>query len=108
MMLCLLLLAFYLVDADRPILGSVLFAVTALTKMQALYFTPVLFVVLLYRHKLEKALLGVLAALATGVAAFVPFIIGSARRPGLGSAADPLRGVFRGAWQISLCGPEYL
>jgi len=30
MMLCLLLLAFYLVDADRPILGSVLFAVTAI------------------------------------------------------------------------------
>lgn len=89
MMLCLLLLAFYLVDADRPILGSVLFAVTALTKMQALYFTPVLFVVLLYRHKLEKALLGVLAALATGVAAFVPFIIGSAGA-GAGSAADPL------------------
>lgn len=107
MMLCLLLLAFYLVDADRPILGSVLFAVTALTKMQALYFTPVLFVVLLYRHKLEKALLGVLAALATGWPPSFP-LSSAAPAPGLGSAADPLRGVFRGAWQISLCGPEYL
>lgn len=96
MMLCLLLLAFYLVDADRPILGSVLFAVTALTKMQALYFTPVLFVVLLYRHKLEKALLGVLAALATGVAAFVPFIIGSAGARGWEALLTPFEVYFGG------------
>ena len=38
LMVFLLLLSFYQIERDRPFLGSVLFAVACLTKMQCLYF----------------------------------------------------------------------
>ena len=96
MMICLLLLSFYMVDNGRPLLGSVLFAVTALTKMQALYFTPVLFLVLWRRYSLQRALEGFFSALGTGVAAFLPFIIGGWKNRGAAALLTPFEVYFGG------------
>lgn len=96
MMICLLLFSFWMVEEERPILGSIFFAVTALTKMQVLYFTPILFLVLWRRYRLDKALTGFFAALGTGVAAFIPFIIGSWRLRGWQSLLTPFEVYFGG------------
>lgn len=96
MMICLLLLAFYAVDQDKPLLGSILFAVSALTKLQVLYFTPVLFVVLWKRHGLPKTLTSVLAALGTGITAFLPFIAGSWSTRGAAALLTPFEVYFGG------------
>ncbi len=96
MMICLILLAFFFVETDRPFAGSILFAVAALTKMQALYFTPVLFLVLWRRYRLRKALGCFFAALGTGVAAFVPFILGGISRRGWAAVLTPFEIYFGG------------
>lgn len=96
MMICLLVLSFYVVEQDKPVLGSVLFAVAALTKMQTLYFTPVLFVFLLRKHRLQKTLYSVLAAMGTGIAAFIPFIIGSWKIRGIQALLTPFEVYFGG------------
>lgn len=88
-MIFLLVVAFYQAERERPFSASVLFAVACLTKMQTLYFTPVLFLFLLRRYRLPKTLACVGAALATGVAAFVPFIIGGWRLQGWESLLTP-------------------
>ena len=90
-MIFLLVVAFYQAERERPFSASVLFAVACLTKMQTLYFTPVLFLFLLRRYRLPKTLACVGAALATGVAAFVPFIIGGWRLQGWESLLTPFR-----------------
>lgn len=96
MMLFFLLLSFYTVENGRPVLGSVLFAVAGLAKMQTLYFTPVLFLYLLRRYKWEKTVLGVGAAMATGYGAFVPFILGSWPARGAMSLVLPFEVYFGG------------
>lgn len=96
MMICLLLLSFYMIEEDKPAAGSILFAVTALTKMQVLYFTPVLFLVLWRRHGLPKAVTGFLSALGTGAAAFIPFIIGGWRIRGPLALLTPFEVYFGG------------
>ncbi len=89
MMLCLILFAFWFIEEDKPFIGSILFAVAALTKMQTLYFTPVLFLVLWRRYRLDKALGCFFAAFGTGAAAFVPFIIGGFSRRGWAALLTP-------------------
>ena len=96
MMIFFLLLSFYTVENGRPVLGSVLFAVAGLAKMQTLYFTPVLFLYLLRRYKWEKTVLGVGAAMATGYGAFVPFILGSWPARGAMSLVLPFEVYFGG------------
>lgn len=92
-----LLLAFYTVERGHPLAGSALFAVACLAKITALYFAPVLFFYLLRRWKLEKTMLCIGTALLTGVAAFVPFILGGWPLRGAASLLTPFEVYFGGA-----------
>ena len=124
LMVFLLLLSFYQIERDRPFLGSVLFAVACLTKMQCLYFAPALFVFLLRpgdlpdesedpgapsrrtragrflqaagRLRWADALSCVGAALLTGIAGFLPFIAGSWKAWGFESLLLPFQVYFGG------------
>lgn len=96
MMIFLLLLAFTVVEGDRPVLGSVLFAVAVLTKMQSLYFAPAIILFLLRRRGPQRTVICAGAAMATGVAAFLPFIIGSWRAKGWMSILLPFEVYFGG------------
>lgn len=95
-MMFFLLLAFYIVEQDRPILGSIVYAVACLTKLQCLYFAPVLFLFLLRRDGLRKSLACIGAAMATGITAFIPFILGSWRLRGWQSLLTPFEVYFGG------------
>ncbi len=90
-MLFLLVVAFYQAERRRPFTASILFAVACLTKMQTLYFTPVLFLFLLRRYRLPKTMACVGAAFATGITAFIPFIIGGWGLQGWESLLTPFR-----------------
>lgn len=96
MMVFLLVLALYVVEQGRPITGSVLFAVACLTKMQCLYFTPLLFFYLLRRWDFKKTLYCIGSALGTGIAVFIPFIIGGWRLRGWKSLLIPFEIYFGG------------
>lgn len=122
LMVFLLLLAFYQIERNKPYLGSILFAVACLTKMQCLYFAPVLFLYLLrpddagepgpdpsarktragrlwasfIRLRWADALSCVGAALLTGIAGFLPFIAGSWEAWGVKSLLLPFQVYFGG------------
>ncbi len=74
-----LLISFWYLQKDRPVLASVLFAFAGLTKFQSLMFTPVFLLQLYYNNKdrwpnIGKALM---SAATTVAAVFLPFMIGS-------------------------------
>ena len=74
-----LLLAFWYVAEERPVLGAVLFAVAGLTKYQSLMFTPAFLLELLWqcKFKWKKILTSLGGAAATVAVVFLPFMIGS-------------------------------
>ena len=74
LMCLLLLLSFWLLEKN-PVLASVMFAVSGLTKFQCLYFTPVFLFILFYRYKFKKFLLGIIFAALTVFIVFLPFMI---------------------------------
>jgi len=78
----LLILSFWFLEEDRPILASILFAVAGLTKFQSLFFIPVFLLELAFKYKadLKRLFLSLGAAAATVVTVFLPFMIG-ARNP---------------------------
>ncbi len=77
MMLFFLALVFWAFEDERPVLGAVLFAVSIATKMQCLYFAPVILFWFLRKRAWKE--LG--KALAAGAGAlliiYLPFMIGS-------------------------------
>ncbi|HHW45610.1 MAG TPA: DUF2029 domain-containing protein [Clostridiales bacterium] len=80
MMAFLLLLAFWLLEEDRPVASCVAFAVAGLTKYQSLVFTPVLLLEILSRYDIKRFFKGIGAAAATVFSVFLPFMAG-ARNP---------------------------
>ncbi len=118
LMVLLVLLSFYQFERKKPLLGSVLFAVACLTKMQCLYFAPALFVFLLrpdtpldpsrrsgrtarfwnsiLRLRWSHALSCVGVALLTGIVGFIPFIAGSWKAWGAASLLLPFQVYFGG------------
>lgn len=74
-----LLLAFWYVAEERPVLGAFFFAVAGLTKYQSLMFTPVFLCELVWRcqFKWKKLLPALGVAAAAVVVVFLPFMIGS-------------------------------
>lgn len=80
LMALLLLLAFWFLEEERPVLCCVAFAVAGLTKYQSLFFTPVFLLELYTRTNLKSVLKGIGAAAATVIAVFLPFMVG-ARNP---------------------------
>ena len=77
MMIFLIALCLWALDEDRPILGAVLFAVAGLTKLQCLYFGPIVLFYFLRRKDWTMLLKAVGAGLATVAVVFVPFMIGA-------------------------------
>lgn len=77
MMALLLLLAFAGFDRERPLWGTFGFAVACLTKMQCLYFAPV--ILFWFVRRRQWARLGQALALGFGtvIAVFLPFMIAS-------------------------------
>lgn len=75
----LLIISFWYLQKDRPVLASVLFAVAGLTKYQSLMFTPVFLLQLYYNNKNQWLRIGkaLIAAAVTVAAVFLPFMIGS-------------------------------
>ena len=77
-LMCLvLLISFALLENDRPILASVMFAIAGMTKFQCLFFVPVFLMELFLRTRIKTFFKGIAAAAATVVGVFLPFMIGA-------------------------------
>lgn len=77
LMVFFLLLAFWLLEQDRPIAATVVYAVAGLTKFQSLYFAPVFLLFLFYKRDIKKSLLSFGAGIGTGLVIFFPFMLHS-------------------------------
>lgn len=77
-LMCLvLLISFALLENDRPIAASVMFAVAGLTKFQCLFFVPIFLMELFLRNKVKTFFKGICAAAGTVAIVFLPFMIGA-------------------------------
>lgn len=72
-----LILSFYFLENDKPILGGIMFALCAVTKFQALYFAPIVFLELITKYNWKKVLKSIGAGVLLGIIVFIPFMIGS-------------------------------
>ena len=77
MCLC-LLLSFWILE-KHPVLASVMFAISGLTKFQCLYFTPVFLYLLFKKYGIKKFLMGIGSAALTVLITFLPFMIATNR-----------------------------
>lgn len=72
-----LLLVFAAFDEDRPLRGTFLFAIAALTKMQCLYFAPVILFWFLRRRDWKRLWRALAIGFGTVLAGFLPFMAAS-------------------------------
>jgi len=72
-----LILAFWILSLDRPMLACIIFAVAGLTKFQSLFFTPVFLLQLWKQTDFKRFICGICSAVATVAAVFLPFMISS-------------------------------
>jgi len=72
-----LLLSIALLEKDRPVLGTVVYALAVLLKPQAIYFGSVVLLELLFHCKPKKILQSIGAAAGTYMGVFLPFMIGA-------------------------------
>lgn len=77
MMTLLLLLTFAAFYEDRPCLGTFLFAISCLTKMQCLYFAPIVLCWFLRRQLWIPLVKALAVGFGTVLAVFLPFMIAS-------------------------------
>ena len=77
LMICLMALCLWALDQDRPLLGTALFAAAALTKLQCLYFGPIVLFYFLRRRDWGLLLKAVGVGLASVAVVFAPFMIGA-------------------------------
>lgn len=73
-MMFLLLLTFYFFEEKKPVLATFIFTIAFLTKLQVLFFTPIVFMELL-EYDYKKIIKSALTALITFFAVFAPFMI---------------------------------
>lgn len=76
-MCLLLLISFWALDRDKPLLACLLFAVAGMTKFQCLFFTPIFLAELFVKFRVSTFFKGIVTAAGTVVAVFLPFMIGS-------------------------------
>lgn len=78
-MMFLLIAAFWYLQEDRPMISSVLFAISCLTKYQCLLFSPAFLLHLYYSNKGRWGRIAKSLGAAAGVliAVFLPFMLGS-------------------------------
>jgi len=74
LMIFFLLLAFWLLEEDKPLIATVVYAIAGLTKFQSLYFAPVFLLFLFYKRNIKKSLLSFGAGVGTGILIFLPFM----------------------------------
>lgn len=74
-MMFLLLVSFYLVYNNKPIVACIVFAIAGMTKYQCLYFTPVLLLQICKDYNLKIFLKSIGSAVICVVAVFLPFMI---------------------------------
>lgn len=72
-----LLLAFWAFYEEKPMKGTILFALAALTKMQCLYFAPVILYFFLRKRDFSGLVKALGAGLLSVLIVFLPFMIGS-------------------------------
>lgn len=77
LMIFLLLVSFYFLEDDKPVLSLVVFALACLCKYQSLYFAPVILLFLFKNYKIKKALIAFGSSLLTGLVVFFPFMLQS-------------------------------
>ncbi len=77
LMIFFLLLAFWLLEQDKPLIATVVYAIAGLTKFQSLYFAPTFLLFLFYKRDLKKSLLSFGAGIGTGILIFLPFMLHS-------------------------------
>ena len=77
LMCLLLLISFYVLEENKPVLASVLFAIAGLTKFQCLFFTPVFLIELFSLSGVKNFFKGITAAFFTVLAVFLPFMFGA-------------------------------
>lgn len=76
--MCLMLLvSFWALENNKPLLSCFLFALSGMTKFQCLFFTPVFLIELFVRFRFSSFLKGIAVAAATVAAVFIPFMVGS-------------------------------
>lgn len=74
LMIFFLLLSFWLLEQDKPVAATIVFAIAGLTKFQSLYFAPVFLLFLFYKRNIKKSLLAFGAGIGTGILIFLPFM----------------------------------
>ena len=77
MMCLMLLISFYALEREKPLLACLLFALAGMTKYQALFFTPIFLMELFLRNNPKTFLKGIGVAALTVVGMFLPFMIGA-------------------------------
>ena len=87
----LLLVSFALIEFNRPLAGSFVFALAGLTKYQALFFLPILLLELFFKFGPKKAFKGIGVAAGAVAGVFLPFMLGA------GDVLLPLHVYFGGA-----------
>ena len=75
LMIFFLLLAFYLLEDNKPIPATVIYAIAGLTKFQSLYFAPLFLLLLFYKREIRKSLIAFGSGIATGIIIFFPFML---------------------------------
>lgn len=74
-----IILTFWALEKERPILCAIMYAIAVLTKLQALYFAPVILLFFLRRRAWKGLLLFLGTGLPAGAAGLLPFMVGSGR-----------------------------
>ncbi len=73
----LLLITFWAYSEKKYVIGSVWFAVAICTKMQCLYFAPIILFMFIREKEFKKLLFSLAAGFGAVIAVFLPFMIGS-------------------------------
>jgi len=77
MMMLLITLSVWAFWEERPVWGTVWFAVGCLTKLQMAYFAPILLCELFFHYRTKIALRALLIGFLTGILGWLPFMIGA-------------------------------
>lgn len=103
-MIFLLLGVFYLVERERPMAATVLFAVSCMMKFQCAYFAPVLLLFLFFKFPIKKSLKSLGAAALVVIAVFLPFMISDMIAEGFTAGLTlPFRIYFGGLGKYPYC-----
>lgn len=73
----LLVLTFYMLENDRPELAAVFYAISCLTKLQAVYFAFLFVFRLFQKYPLKRSVISLAIGIAVGIVGWLPYMIGA-------------------------------